>query len=287
MRMSHGFALLLSHSLTRLNTRSLTRGSAVEKPVESSAGRALLEEGSHWGYILGGLLAFLPVYTLLVRPQSDVSSHTTPPLWSHPGHKGLYIPSQTMCQNKLRLSSVTMSTALSQQEKCLAHSAGGQEGRDLWVGLSPANLCDRAAERTLTLAASISQQFLPHFKPWGRHKAAEGRNAHTSSREGRERKGSMAQLALSNHIITCGWKIWKPAKEHLCCVTDYTLTVFTTSGENIPCLKIHQTLIYKLTTQVVLLTSFLFCDPDLDNRYCIIFPRLELLCSATFIHNFH
>lgn len=132
MRMCHGFALLLSHSLTHLNTRSLTRDSAVEKPVESSAGRALLEEGSHWGYILGGLLAFLPVYTLLVRPQSDIRHH----------HYGVI---QTMSQNKLRLSSVTMSTALSQQEKCLAHSAGGQEGRDLWVGLSPANLCDRAA----------------------------------------------------------------------------------------------------------------------------------------------
>lgn len=49
-----------SFAFPQPHTRSLTRGSAVEKPVESSAGRALLEEGSHWGHILGGLLAFLP-----------------------------------------------------------------------------------------------------------------------------------------------------------------------------------------------------------------------------------
>lgn len=137
MRMCHGFAPLLSHSPTRLNTRSLTRGSAVETcGIFSRWG--LTGRSEYWEHILGGLLAFLPVYILLVWPQSDISSHTTPPLWSHPGHKGLYIPSQTMSQNKLHLSSVITSTALSQQEKCLAHSAGGREGRDLWVGLSPA-----------------------------------------------------------------------------------------------------------------------------------------------------
>lgn len=96
MRMCCGFALLLSHSLTRLNTRSLTEA-LLWKPVGSSAGGASLEV-SHWGHSLGGLLAFLPVYMLLVQPQADVSSHTTPALWSHPCHKGLHIPSQTSVQ---------------------------------------------------------------------------------------------------------------------------------------------------------------------------------------------
>lgn len=86
--MCSGLAPLLSHSLRHLNTRSLTRGSAAETCGISSRW-GLAEEVSHWGHILGGLLAFLPAYMLLVRPQSDVSSHTTPALWSHLCLKGL------------------------------------------------------------------------------------------------------------------------------------------------------------------------------------------------------
>lgn len=165
----------------------------------SSAGGASLEV-SHWGHILGGLLAFLPVYLLLVRPQADVSSHRTPALWSHPCHKGLYIPSQTSVQINSSLFcyyvNCFVTTTKVPSTQCWGLRGQGLVGRALTsqpLRQSSIKNVDTHTQKKNVDNGSFHITAVPTpLQTLGRHKAAEGRNAHTSSREGRERKGSMA-----------------------------------------------------------------------------------------------